>query len=179
MTSPSAALEQSRVMHAAGFSSSSDALSVSIRSNMDFVTGSKMKYCLSTFRSNKGLFKKKSGSIGQGQIIRDRLKVRVKLFPLYGDGFEQKRFASHVQRHLCHFPMARGDLGPSYRELTALFEVPQQPTGELNRVHDLAIDADQALLLRVNPDLARHFVKNLSLTGRRLEVGIGFKDQFD
>src|SRR5229473_5174071 len=74
--------------------------------------------------------------------------------------------------------MARNDLGPFHRELASLFEVPQQPSGKLNLVHELAIDADQALLLGVNQDLSRHFVKNLSLTGRRPEARIGLERQF-
>src|SRR5207249_3842343 len=45
--------------------------------------------------------------------------------------------------------------------------------------HELARDADQALLFGVNPDLSRHFVKNFSLTGRRPEGRIRLKGQFD
>src|ERR1700687_3268197 len=71
--------------------------------------------------------------------------------------------------------MARGDLGPFYRELAALFEVPQQAPSELDFIDELAVDAHQAPLLGVNPDLARHFVKNLPLAGRRLEARIGLK----
>ena len=74
--------------------------------------------------------------------------------------------------------MPRDDLGTLHCELTALFEVSQQASGELNLVHKLAIDANQALLLGVDPDLARHFVKDLSFAGRRLEMRIGLKGQF-
>jgi hypothetical protein len=103
----------------------------------------------------------------------------MKLFLLHGDGFEQKRFPSHVHDDLHYFPMARDDLGPFHAELASLFQAPQQTPTELNLVCELAIDADQALLLGLNPDLSRHLVKHLSLTGRRLEVGIGLEDQFD
>src|SRR6266699_3452265 len=115
---------------------------------------------------DESLFKKKRCSISHGQVVRDTLEVLVKLSLLYGDGFEQKRFASHVHGHLRHFPMARGDLRPFHRELPALFEMPEQTSSELNFVHELAIDADQAMLLGINPDLARHFMKHLSLTRR-------------
>src|SRR5260370_18134169 len=75
--------------------------------------------------------------------------------------------------------MARSDLGPFYRDLAALFEVPQQSPSELDFIDELAVDARQAPLLGINPDLARHFVKNLPLAGRRLEARIGLEDQFD
>src|SRR5713226_9013122 len=75
--------------------------------------------------------------------------------------------------------MARGDLGALYREMPALFEVPQPSPSELDFIDELAVDAHQALLLGVNPDLARHFVKNLPLAGRRLEARIGLEDKFD
>src|SRR2546422_901765 len=103
----------------------------------------------------------------------------VRLFLLYREGFEQKRFASHIHCHLGHFPIARNDLRAFYGELAALFEVSQQTSAKPDLVHQLAIDADQALLPGVDPDLACHFVKNLSFAGRRLETGIRSKDQFD
>src|SRR6266566_3601733 len=103
----------------------------------------------------------------------------MKLFLLYGDGFEQKRFALHVHGHLGHFPAGRSDFGPFHGELSALFEMTEQTSGELNFVHELAPDADQTLLLGVDPNLARHFVKNLSLTRRRTEGRIRLEGQFD
>ena len=124
---------------------------------------------VSTSSRDQRLFKKKRCSIRNGQIVWDAVKVSVKFFLLYSDGFEEKRFASHVHGHLRYFPMTSRDLGPFHRELPALFEMPELPSCELNFVHELPIDADQALLLGVNPYLACHFVKDLSLTGRRPE----------
>src|SRR6266702_160786 len=103
----------------------------------------------------------------------------MKLFLLYGDGFEQKRFALHVHGHLGHFPAGRSDFGPFHGELSALFEMTEQTSGELNFVHELAPDGDQMLLLGVDPNLARHFVKNLSLTRRRTEGRVRLEGQFD
>src|SRR6266498_1335262 len=80
---------------------------------------------------DEGLFKKKRCSISHGQVVRDTLEVLVKLFLLYGDGFEQKHFASHVHGHLRHFPMGWSDFGPFHGELSALFETTEQTSGEL------------------------------------------------
>jgi hypothetical protein len=102
---------------------------------------------------DEGLLKEESGSIGQAQIIWDGLKVAVNLFLLHGDGFEQKCLSSHVHDDLPYFPMARGDLSAFHAELASLFQVPQETAAELNLVRELAIDADQALLLGVNPDV--------------------------
>jgi len=56
------------------------------------------------------------------------------------------------------------------------FEMTEQPTRELDFIHQPASDADQALLLDVNVDLARHFVKDFSLTRRRPKSRIGLED---
>src|SRR5229473_2082900 len=71
--------------------------------------------------------------------------------------------------------MARSDLGPFYRELAALFEVPQQSPSELDFIDELAVDAHQALLLGVNPDLARHFVRTFPSREGGWKRGLGLK----
>jgi hypothetical protein len=57
--------------------------------------------------------------------------------------------------------------------------MPEQTSGELNFAHELATNADQALLLSVNPDLSCHFMKDFALSGWRPEARIGLKDQFN
>src|SRR5215813_7666898 len=74
--------------------------------------------------------------------------------------------------------MAWNDFGTFHCELAAFFKMPQQTSSKLNLVHELANNADQAMLFGVNPDFTRHFVKHFSLTGRRLEARIGLEGQF-
>jgi hypothetical protein len=107
---------------------------------------------------DENFFEKKSGSIGKSEIIRNGLKIAMDFLLLYRNGFEQKRFSSHIHCDLNRLPMAGGNLGPFHHELTTLFQVSQQPSRQLHIIQKLAVDACEALLLGINPDLTGHLV---------------------
>src|SRR5207245_2049756 len=91
-----------------------------------YCVGTRLLIWGSLLRGYHRLFKQKPGSVGQAKIVRDTFKISMKLFLLYREGFEQKRFASHIHCHLGHFPIARNDLRAFYGELAALRAVSQQ-----------------------------------------------------
>ena len=47
------------------------------------------------------MLKKKTGGLGQGQIIGNSLELAVEFFLLDADSFEEKRLASHAYGEIC------------------------------------------------------------------------------
>src|SRR5579884_2348537 len=96
-------------------------------------------------------------------------------FLLHADAFKQERLALHAHRKLGEFPVSRSYLRPLYAEFAAFVQMSEKAPRKLHLIHELPIDADEALLLRVNPDLPLKFLQYLSFTRRGRKLRIRFE----
>src|SRR5262249_26148641 len=114
--------------------------------------------CLrSALGGDERLLQQKCCGVGEGQIVRDALKVSVQLLLLNADGFEQQRFAVFFYLHVGHSPIARREFSAFYGKAAPLLEMTKESKTNFHIFKELPLYAKKPVLPCVNPNAPRHF----------------------